>query len=154
MRWATYINTDPSCIWITNSDMALGSSLHPENNIVLNGSPSHSDQDDARKNMTLDTSETTGCSPNPRLHVAFDSNIGCGHQHRPLSCGRTMDPNTVLGDGPDHWKSSWPSLATGAMDLNTGMYYRAMDCRPIPWQPRLELSHRNYINCNTAWIIA
>lgn len=103
MRWATDINTDPSCIWITNSDMALGSSLGPENIIVLNGSPSHSDQDDARRHMTLDTSETTGCSPNPRLNVAFDSNIGCGHQHRPLSCDRTMDPNTVLGDDPDHW---------------------------------------------------
>lgn len=89
-RWVTDINTDPSCIWITNLDMALGSSLGPENIIVLNGSPSHSDQDDARRNMTLDTNKATGCGPNTRLHLAFESNIGHVYQHRPLSCGRTM----------------------------------------------------------------
>lgn len=76
--WATDFNTDPSCDWTTDLDMALGSSsvwstsklqvavLVTQIRMVLAAT------------RPLDTNKAADFRPDPMFHMAFGGNMGHG----------------------------------------------------------------------------
>lgn len=72
---ATDINTDPSCRWTTDPDMACHSRLGPDNVLSLGGRNNHSGrQTPPRPQVSV---------PNLDFYVTFGGNMGPGLQHRP-----------------------------------------------------------------------